>query len=58
MNKEKETHNSLLKSFSHELKTPLNSCQDMLVIIKNRTQDKLMLEYAEIAHISIVSLIH
>ncbi|CAD8109891.1 unnamed protein product [Paramecium primaurelia] len=58
MNKEKETHNSLLKSFSHELKTPLNSCQDMLLIIKDRIQDQKMLEYVEIAHVSIIFLIH
>ncbi|CAD8204341.1 unnamed protein product [Paramecium octaurelia] len=58
MNKEKETHNTLLKSFSHELKTPLNSCQDMLLIIKDRIQDQKLLDYVEIAHVSIIFLIH
>ncbi|CAD8085027.1 unnamed protein product [Paramecium sonneborni] len=58
MNKEKEIHNSLLKSFSHELKTPLNSSQDMLMILKDKIKDPLLLEYVEIAHISIIFLIH
>ncbi|CAK81098.1 unnamed protein product (macronuclear) [Paramecium tetraurelia] len=58
MNKEKEIHNSLLKSFSHELKTPLNSGQDMLVILKDRIKDPKLQEFVEIAHISIIFLIH
>ena len=58
MNKEKEIHNSLLQSFSHELRTPLNCSLDMLVILKDMIKDSKLLECVEVAHISIILLIH